>query len=151
VDSLHRGCVIDSPPVLCDSIHTITCGSMEDLHPFGRAENIAPTRRSSISFKDTSFWGCDGCWYANICCHHCENFQSLLHLQWLHAMRVVHMYDVLLYRFTNQQNLINYAHSCFPKKTESFESVTVEVMKNTCQNLSFLGCCAMLTGKQATY
>jgi len=34
LDGLHRGSIIDSPPVLCDSIHTITCGSMEEWKIF---------------------------------------------------------------------------------------------------------------------
>jgi len=46
-------------------------------------------------------------------------------LQCLHAMGIVHMYDILLYRFTNQQDVINYA------QLKAFESVTVVIMKNT--------------------
>jgi hypothetical protein len=33
---------------------------VEELHLLGRAENIAPTRASSISFEDAGFGGCDG-------------------------------------------------------------------------------------------
>ena len=47
LNSLLRGCIIDNPAVLCSSVHTIAHGNVEDmeeLHRFGRAENICKTR-----------------------------------------------------------------------------------------------------------
>lgn len=133
LDGLHKGNVIDSSAVLCGTIHTIAHGNMEhkeELHPSGRAENIGPIRASSISFED-AILGDVMVVDMQIFTVSTENFKSALYVQCLHAVDILHMYDILLYRFTNQQELINYVQSYLPKKTERFESVTAVVMKNT--------------------